>query len=196
MTGGGTPSFEALDGTERRILVIGSGGAGKSTLAARLAAATGLPLVHLDVHFWTPGWVPLPDDEWAATVDRLIAADRWIMDGNFSGTLRKRLDAADAVVFLDTPRWRCLARVFRRMARWYGRSRPDLAEGCPESFDWGFLRWVWDFPRRSRPEVLAALEAAPGRVKRIVVRSNAEVERFLAALPSSNPGLPQEGSAR
>jgi len=168
-----------LDGTERRILVVGSGGAGKSWLATRLAAITGLPLVHLDVHFWRPGWSAMPDDEWAATVARLATAERWVMDGNFSATLRGRLRAADAVVFVDMPRWRCVLRVFTRMIRWYGRSRPDLAPGCPEGFDLAFLQWVWNFPRRSRPEVIEAMRAAPPGVKRIVLRSTRDVRAFL-----------------
>ncbi|MGE5175585.1 MAG: hypothetical protein ACM3JJ_04345 [Hyphomicrobiales bacterium] len=171
----------ALDGTERRILVVGSGGAGKSWLTTRLAAITGLPAVHLDIHFWNPGWKETPEPAWSETVARLTREARWVMDGNYSGTLRARIEAADAVIFLDVPRRRCLARIFGRMIRWRGRSRPDLAPGCPEGFDLEFLRWVWDFPKRSRPAVIAEMERAPARVKRITLRSEREVGAFLRA---------------
>lgn len=70
----------------RRVLVIGCGGAGKSTLARQLGEATGLPVIHLDAHYWRPGWVETPKETWRAAVDELIAADAWIMDGNYSGT--------------------------------------------------------------------------------------------------------------
>jgi len=48
----------------QRILVIGCGGAGKSTLAREIASRTGLPLIHLDELHWKPGWVGTPKDEW------------------------------------------------------------------------------------------------------------------------------------
>ena len=44
----------------RRALVIGSGGAGKSTLARELGARAGLPVVHLDRLYWRPGWTKTP----------------------------------------------------------------------------------------------------------------------------------------
>ena len=86
-----------------RVLVIGGPGAGKSTLAARLGATLGLPVVHLDAHFWRPGWREAPRDEWAARVAELAAAGRWVMDGHYRGTLALRARAADAVVVLAPP---------------------------------------------------------------------------------------------
>src|SRR4051812_22129729 len=71
----------------RRVLVIGSGGAGKSTFARSLAERLGLPLIHLDALYWRPGWVETPKEEWAREVRRLLSADRWVMDGNYGGTL-------------------------------------------------------------------------------------------------------------
>jgi hypothetical protein len=74
----------------RRILVIGSGGAGKSTFARELGRRTGLPLVHLDLHYWRPGWTPTPPDEWLGRVRDLVREDRWIIDGNYLGSLEVR----------------------------------------------------------------------------------------------------------
>src|ERR1051325_11561095 len=116
----------------RRVLVIGSGGAGKSTFAARLGERTGLPVVHLDAHYWRAGWRETPREEWDARVDELLAADEWIIDGNYGGTLARRLAACDTVIFLDLPRTLCLWRVVKRRALFRGRSRPDMAEGWPE----------------------------------------------------------------
>ena len=71
----------------KRVLVIGSGGAGKSTFATRLGARLGLPVIHLDRVYWQPGWVETPKDEWLRKVEEMCAADAWVMDGNYSGTL-------------------------------------------------------------------------------------------------------------
>lgn len=167
------------------MLVVGSGGAGKTTFARRLGARTGLPVIHLDAVFWRPGWVETPRDVWQATVAELLARDAWIMDGNFGATLQQRLAACDTAVLLDRSRWLCLWRVVWRAVRFFKRTRPDMAPGCAESVDWEFLRWVWRYPLDSRPHVLAHLAAAgPGR--RIVrLRSGREIETFLAELPDA-----------
>jgi adenylate kinase family enzyme len=66
----------------QRVVIVGSGGAGESTLAVELGRRTNLPVVHLDHHFWHPGWVETPRDEWRAVQQELFAGDEWIADGN------------------------------------------------------------------------------------------------------------------
>ena len=166
----------------RRVLVIGSGGAGKSTLARAIGARLGLPVVHLDRLYWRPGWRKPSSGAWAETIDREVAADAWVMDGNFGETMDRRLAAADTVVFLDLPRLLCLWRVVRRRFRYAGRSRPDMTEGCPERLDAEFLAWIWGYPATRRPRVLARLAAA-GHVRVVQLRSRREVRQFLADLP-------------
>ncbi len=134
----------------------------------------------LDLHYWRAGWRDTPEAEWLTRVDALLAEERWILEGNYSGTLDRRLAACDTVVFLDLPRVVCLYRVPRRRLRYRGRSRPDLPTGCPERVTWEFLRWIWTYPRKRRPKVLAKLPA-PGR-RVVVLRSAAECTRFLDSL--------------
>src|SRR6478672_12302851 len=109
----------------QRALVIGSPGAGKSTFARALAARTGLPLIHLDREYHLPGWVEPPEADWRARIDQLIAGDRWIIDGNYGGSMDVRLNRADTVILLDYPSWLCLWRVVSRIATLHGRVRPD-----------------------------------------------------------------------
>lgn len=169
----------------RRVLVIGSAGAGKSNFAARLAARTRLPLVHLDALYWRPGWTEPPRDEWDATLERLLAGERWILDGNYGRTLERRLAACDTAVFLDLPRTVCLRRAVWRRIRFHGRSRPDMREGCPERLTWAFVRWIWRYPREQRPRVMTQLAALRPGQRAVVLRSPAEVEAFLRAVPSA-----------
>jgi len=166
----------------KRVLVIGSGGAGKSTLARRLGEELGLPVIHLDRAYWRAGWVEPSKDEWRRMVEEMCAGDSWVMDGNYSGTLDVRLAACDAVVFLDLPRTVCLFRVVRRAWRYRGASRPDMGEGCREQLNKDFLTfllWVWDYPRRSRPKVLERLRALSEGKQIYILRSSAEAEEFL-----------------
>ncbi len=163
----------------RKILVIGSGGAGKSTFARRLGQALGIEVIHLDAHYWQPGWVETPKPEWAKTVEHLIERDAWIMDGNYSGTLDLRLRTCDTVIFLDIARLVCLWRVFKRRLIYRRGGRPDMAAGCREQLNLEFVRWIWNYPSRTRLEVLEMLKNRP-HVKFVRLRSDAEVERFLA----------------
>lgn len=165
----------------KRIIVVGSGGAGKSTFSKRLGELLGIDVIHLDQLYWRPGWVATPKDEWAATVGKLLERDAWIMDGNFGGTRQMRLDACDAAIWLDMPRRVCMYRILKRAIVYHNRSRPDMAEGCNERLDWDFIRWVWTYPKRARKRIARELEPASG--KRIVIlRSRRDAERFLSGM--------------
>lgn len=171
-----------------RMLIIGPGGAGKSTLARRVGARTGTPVIHLDARYWRAGWVETPPEEWTRDVATLTSREAWVMDGNYGGTLPMRVAASDTIVFLDMPRLRCIVRVARRALRYRGRSRPDMAEGCPERLTWEFVRWIWTYPARRRPGVLAQLRDATAAGKRVaILRSTREVDAFVAALPNAAP---------
>src|SRR3954470_17949621 len=162
----------------KKILVIGSGGAGKSTFASRLGAILKLEVIHLDSLYWSAGWLEMPKDQWRTTVEELLKKDAWIMDGNYGGTLPARLEACDAVIFLDISRVLCLWRVLKRRALYRRASRPDMAEGCPEKIDWEFIKWIWDYPRKRRPAILEKLQALSHSKTIIVLKSQTEVENF------------------
>jgi adenylate kinase family enzyme len=166
----------------KRILIIGSGGSGKTTLAKEIAARTGLPLIHLDQLFWHPGWVPTPDDEWDRRIQEFTSGDSWIMDGNYGRTMAVRLAAADAVVFLDLPRLVCTWRILKRQLRYFGRIRPDSAPGCPERLTWEFVRWVWTYRSRRRPAILERLDAVRKTKRIFILQSERDVQRFLEDL--------------
>ncbi|HEY0018877.1 MAG TPA: hypothetical protein VGC13_21430 [Longimicrobium sp.] len=172
----------------QKILVIGSSGAGKSVFAARLAERAGLPLIHLDAIYWKPGWVKTPKDEWVRTVDGLLARDRWVMDGNYAGTLDRRLAACDTAVFLDLPRTLCLWRAFKRRIVHRRGGRPDMTPGCSERLTGEFIRWIWEYPRTQRPGVLARLAALRPDQRAVILRSTAEIDDFLRSIPP-NPAV-------
>lgn len=173
--------------------MIGAGGAGKTTVARELGRRTGLPVIHLDTLYWRPGWQPTPADEWRATVRQLLARPRWIIDGNYGGTLDLRLEASDTVVFLDLPRRICLWRVLRRWARHLGRARPEMAPGCPEHLTGEFLGWIWTYRSRRRPDLLRRLAALKHAQQVVVLDSARAVTRFLAEVQLS-PWCPAAGS--
>lgn len=168
-----------------KVLIIGCSGSGKSTFAREVARITALPLVHLDRLFWRSGWAPTDPAAWRATAARLLTQDRWIIDGNFIGTMDQRIAAAEFIYFFDLPRWLCLWRLARRYLTWRGRTRDDMAPECPERIDWKFLHYVWTFNDMQRPEIVNLLR---GHTDKLVVFNSArEVEQYLSASPVPPP---------
>jgi adenylate kinase family enzyme len=164
----------------RRILVLGSGGAGKTTFSVKLAQWLGVEVIHLDVYFWKPNWVASTQEEFLHTLETLMQKDAWVMDGNYSGSLEWRMERTDTAIFLDIPRLVCLWRIFKRLVQYRGRVRPDLAQGCYEKVDWEFVRWVWDFPRRSRPKIINVLSKHASNHQVFILKSAAQMQAFLA----------------
>jgi adenylate kinase family enzyme len=164
-----------------RIMIIGCGGSGKSTLARQLGQKLGLPVVHLDQLFWTPGWVSISKDEFDRVHEAALAEEKWIMDGNFDRTIPKRLQRCDTVIYLDFSRFACLMGVLKRVLSTYGKVRPDMGEGCPERMDLDFLKWVWNFNKNKRERIYGLLKEAEG-VQVIILKKRRMVKKFLSEL--------------
>ena len=164
-----------------RILIIGCGGAGKSTLARKLGEKLGLPVVHLDRLFWHPGWVESSKEEIDARIIEELEKPRWIIDGNYSRTLAMRMEKCDTVIYLDFSRTACLWGVVKRVVTNYGKVRPDMGEGCPERFDLNFVKWIWGFNKKNRQKYYRMLNEAEG-VETVVLKNRRMVRRFLESL--------------
>ena len=115
----------------KRVMIVGQPGSGKSTLARALGEVTGLPVFHMDMIHWKPGWVERPLAEKIPMANEIESGRRWIFEGGLSATYENRLARADTLVVLDVPLWRRSWRVFRRTWRDHGTTRPDLPENCP-----------------------------------------------------------------
>jgi adenylate kinase family enzyme len=149
----------------QRVVILGRGGAGKSTVARRLGAATGLPVVELDKHFWQPELVPTPREQWIEIQRTLVSGDRWIMDGDLGryDDLTVRLKAADTVLVLDFGLLLCLHRALRR-----SRERAE--------FWWWLASWRW----RERPKIKRAIAEYAGQAEVRIFSDPEELERFLS----------------
>ncbi|MBV8936133.1 MAG: adenylate kinase [Alphaproteobacteria bacterium] len=147
-----------------RIVVIGTSGAGKTTLARRIASRLALPHIELDAINWQPGWRDLTrhdPEEFVGRVTEAIRAEAWVADGNY-GLVRERLwQRATHLVWLDYERPVIMARViFRTFLRavlrtelWAGnreRWRHMLRPSHP-------IRWAWSTWERRRRETLDRL---------------------------------------
>ncbi len=164
-------------------MIIGCGGAGKSTLARQLGQRLELPVVHLDKLWWKPGWVEAPQEEFDALLASELEKPRWIMDGNFNRTMPQRVAKCDTIIYMDFSRRACLCGVAKRILTSYGKVRPDMAEGCPERLDVEFLKWIWNYNKNKRESNYRLLNENP-QVETVVLKNRRMVKRFLQSLDS------------
>jgi adenylate kinase family enzyme len=162
-------------------MIIGCGGSGKSTLAQQLGQKLGLPVIHLDKLFWTPGWVSIPKEEFDRVHADAVSKEKWIIDGNFDRTIPVRLKRCDTVIYLDFSRFACLMGVLKRVLTTHGKVRPDMGEGCPERIDLDFLKWVWNFNKNKRERNYRLLNETEG-VRVIILKNRRMVKKFLSEL--------------
>ncbi|MEL7246828.1 MAG: hypothetical protein AAFO03_00360 [Bacteroidota bacterium] len=166
----------------QRVMIIGCCGAGKSTVARRLHDLTGLPLQHLDQHYWLPNWQEPNKASWQAKVQALSDQPQWIIDGNYGGTLDIRLQRADTVIYLDYATPKCLWRITKRIWRYHGQVRPDMPAGCRERFNLNFYHYVATYNLLRRRALLERLASLDARKHVLRLRNDRAVERFLSNL--------------
>ena len=149
----------------KRVVILGPGASGKSTLARELGQITGLPVIELDKIFWQPGLAPTPREAWAKVQRKLVENDAWIMDGDLGpyDAVEVRLRAADTIIFLDFSLMRCAWRALRR-----SRERID------------FWLWLLRYRRRSRPYLMAEIGRHAAGAKLHVLKSPGMVRQFLS----------------
>jgi len=138
-----------------RVAVIGNSSGGKSTLARRLATRRDLPYVEIDRFLWLPGWHLAPSARYEAEHTRIIARDRWVVDGlGRLESLSSRLDRATQIVLIDLPLQEHLRLAEARQSAWVdGRlDEPPAGAAAPPSNE-RLFRTIRDIDRDWMPRI-------------------------------------------
>ena len=166
-----------------KIAVVGYSGAGKSTLARRLGDIYGLPVLHFDSLNFLPGWKERDREEMRRMVDGFLENQDWVIDGNYPRfRFEERMESADRIIILDLGRAACFSGALKRYLKYRGRTREDMAPGCPEKFDREFAMWILRDGRTDRDRARYRLLREKYPDKTLVFHSRKAVERYLERL--------------
>ena len=172
----------------QRIVVVGTTGSGKTTMASRLAERLGIPHTELDSLNWGPNWTMRPDEEFRTLVDEATRSEAWVVDGNYSRARDIVWPRADTVVWLDYALslvlwriwWRTWGRWVRREVLW-GNNRERLLTHFftrDSLFLWALQ--TYNRRRREYPELLRKPEYS--HLELIHLRSPNRAEIWLEQL--------------
>ncbi len=170
----------------KRIMIIGQPGSGKSTLARRLGEKLGLPVVHIDLIHWQPGWTERPTEEKSRLCKEVHQRDTWVFEGGHSRTWAERLERADTLIWLDFPLGIRAWRVIKRTLQHYGKSRPDLPDNCPERFNWEFTTWIWQTRNTGRANMRKLFDTAPAEKSKYRLQNRLQVEDLINTIEQSH----------
>ncbi len=160
----------------KKILIIGSPGAGKSVFARALKERLNLPLVHLDMIWHRPDKTELTRDEFLPLVKEIMSGDEWIIDGNYMHTLSIRLAECDTVFLLDIPLDKCLEGARSRI----GVKREDMP-WVENELDKDFERYIIDFQTNQLPRIYDMLSTIQDKTI-IIFKSREEIEEYLKSV--------------
>lgn len=147
----------------KRIMIFGRPGSGKSTFATWLSRSLGLPLYHLDKHFYVNNWVERDYDEFLQIQQNIVDDESWIVDGNSTRSLEIRWTRADLVAYFNFPKTICAYRIFKRLLN-PNTSFDDRAPGCKEKIRVSFFKYMWGFEERVAEDIKTLKERYPHAV--------------------------------
>lgn len=173
---------DALPRRPHRVLVAGTSGAGKTSLAARLGQALELPHVEIDALFHGPGWTPR--QSFTCEVETFSAQPNWVTEWQYGSVRALLAERADMLVWLDLPRARVMRQVItrtvgrrlRRQRLWNGNVEPPLWTIFTDRGH--IVRWAWTTHAKSAERVAALAEQRPDLMI-VRLRSWREVQQWL-----------------
>lgn len=166
----------------RKIIVIGSPGAGKSTFSRKLRDASGIPLYYLDMLWHKPDKTNITTEEFDEKLSGILKKESWIIDGNYQRTLGLRLKECDTVFFFDIPPELCLSGALSRIG-----TKRDEMPWLETELDEEFKQAIIDFPKTKVPQIYELLEKYREGKEIVVFKSREDADGYLAMCSNFPP---------
>lgn len=160
----------------KRIMIFGRPGSGKSTFAVFISKKLGIPVHHLDKHFFIQDWVERNYDDFLDIQQKIVDNDSWIVDGNCIRSLEMRFSKADLVLYFNFSRFMCFFRILKRFLK-PNRFIKDKAEGCNEAIKISFVKYMLNFEKRVNYQIVFFKEKYPFVVF-IEIKNNMDLNKL------------------
>lgn len=158
----------------KKVIIIGSPGAGKSFFSQKLKNITNLPLYHLDMLYHKKDGTHISKEELEEKLKDIFKEEEWIIDGNYQRTLELRLKECDTVFLLDFPTDVCLAGAESRI----GNKRDDLP-WVEEKLDEEFKNSIINFSKEKLPQIYMLLDKYKSQKNIIVFKTREDVDCYI-----------------
>ncbi len=160
-----------------KVIIIGCPGSGKSTFARKLSSKIKIPVYHMDMLWHKKDKTTITKAELEAKLTTIMKKEKWIIDGNYFDTMKKRVEMCDTIIFLDYPVELCLESVKKRI----GNKREDIP-WIEEEFDPEFKEWIKTFPTKIKPRIMELLSEYRDRKKIVIFKSRNDSEQYLKGI--------------
>lgn len=160
-----------------RISIVGGSGSGKSTLCSILSKELNLPAVHLDGINFDSNWVEIDKSKRDNIIVDKTLEDKWIIDGNYTKTLKNRLEKADLIIWLDYSTFALLKGVLKRIFKGINKEKPEIP-GCKERFDFNFIKYVITYNKKKRYIIVENLADIP-KEKILIFKNQKKLNKWL-----------------
>ena len=158
----------------KKVIVIGCPGSGKTTFAEKLHDKTGLPLYYLDAIWHKPDKTHISRDDFDARLGEILALDAWIIDGNYSRTLERRMAACDTVILFDLPTSVCLEGATSRL----GKGRYDMP-WIDTELDPKLKAEIEEFGSNNLPVIHSLLDKYKDVREIVIFKSRKDADEFI-----------------
>ena len=161
----------------KKVIIIGSPGAGKSVFSRKLKNIINLPLYHLDLLFHRADGTSISKELFDTKLKKILETENWIIDGNYQRTLEMRLKECDTVFLFDISLDDCLLGAKSRI----GIKREDLP-WIEEKLDEEFEQAIIDFPKKKLPQIYELIEKYKTGKNIIIFKTRKETDDYLEIL--------------
>lgn len=161
----------------RKIIVIGCPGSGKTTFSRKLFLKTQIPLFHLDAIWHKSDKTHISREEFDARLGEILSLDSFIIDGNYSRTVERRIAACDTVILFDLPTSVCLEGAVSRL----GKDRADMPWTDVE-LDESFRKEIVQFESENLPVIYSLLEKYKDGRKIVIFKDRKEADEFILSI--------------
>lgn len=158
----------------KKIIVIGSPGAGKSSFSKKLKNITKLPLYHIDMLYHKKDGTHITKEELEEKLKEIFKTDKWIIDGNYQKTLELRINECDTIFLLDFPTQVCLEGAKSRI----GQKRDDLP-WVEEKLDENFKQCIINFTNEKLPQIYKLLDKYKMNHSIFIFKSRDEADNYI-----------------